>query len=74
MTVPVAAAMQLAKSFKGAMIYSIIFGEIAVTIGLISAFYLDIAPVEQLLLHRLLLLLTCSCLEENTWRTGQLLL
>ena len=44
MTVPVAAAMQLAKSFKGAMIYSIVFGEMAVLIGLISAFYLDIAP------------------------------
>ena len=33
MTIPVAAAIQLAKSFKGAMIYSIVFGEVAVIIG-----------------------------------------
>ncbi|CAM3121561.1 metal ABC transporter permease [Filibacter tadaridae] len=44
MTIPVAAAMQQAKSFKGAMIYSIIFGEAAVIVGLIIAYYLDIAP------------------------------
>ncbi|MBO1914979.1 metal ABC transporter permease, partial [Microvirga sp. 3-52] len=39
MTVPVAAAMQIAKSFKSAMIYSIIFGEVAVIIGLFSAYH-----------------------------------
>ena len=44
MTIPVAAAMQLAKSFKGAMIYSIVFGETAVIVGLVMAYYLDIAP------------------------------
>ncbi|MBF4500193.1 metal ABC transporter permease [Savagea sp. SN6] len=44
MTIPVAAAIQLAKSFKGALGLSILFGEIAVIVGLIAAFYLDIAP------------------------------
>lgn len=52
MTIPVAAAIQLAKSFKSAMIYSIIFGELAVIIGLVSAYYLDIAPGERLSSHR----------------------
>jgi len=57
MTVPVAAAIQLAKSFKGAMIYSIIFGETAVIIGLISAFYLDIAPGGTIVITSIIILL-----------------
>ncbi|WP_172369268.1 metal ABC transporter permease [Sporosarcina jiandibaonis] len=57
MTVPVAAAMQIAKSFKGAIIYSIIFGEIAVIIGLFSAFHLDIAPGGTIVVTSILLLL-----------------
>ena len=57
MTVPVAAAMQLAKSFKGAMIYSIIFGETAVIIGLVSAFYLDIAPGGTIVVTSIIILL-----------------
>ncbi|AOV07867.1 metal ABC transporter permease [Sporosarcina ureilytica] len=57
MTVPVAAAMQLAKSFKGAMIYSIVLGEMAVLIGLVSAFYLDIAPGGTIVVTSILLLL-----------------
>ena len=57
MTVPVAAAMQLAKSFKGAMIYSIVLGESAVIIGLISAFYLDIAPGGTIVVTSIILLL-----------------
>ena len=57
MTVPVAAAMQIAKSFKSAMIFSIIFGEIAVIIGLFSAFHLDIAPGGTIVVTSILLLL-----------------
>jgi zinc transport system permease protein len=57
MTVPVAAAMQIAKSFKGAMTYSIIFGEIAVIIGLFSAYHLDIAPGGTIVVTSILLLL-----------------
>lgn len=57
MTVPVAAAMQIAKSFKQALIYSIILGELAVIIGLISAFYLDIAPGGTIVMTSIFLLL-----------------
>ncbi|KAA0966074.1 metal ABC transporter permease [Sporosarcina sp. ANT_H38] len=57
MTIPVAAAIQLAKSFKGAMIYSIIFGELAVIIGLVSAYYLDIAPGGTIVITSILILL-----------------
>lgn len=57
MSVPVAAAIQLAKSFKGAMIYSIVFGELAVIIGLTAAFYLDIAPGGTIVITSIIILL-----------------
>lgn len=57
MTIPVAAAMQLAKSFKGAMIYSIVFGETAVIVGLVTAYYLDIAPGGTIVITSIMILL-----------------
>ena len=57
MTLPVAAAIQVAKSYKGALIYSVIFGEIAVIIGLISAYYLDIAPGGTIVVTSVFILL-----------------
>jgi zinc transport system permease protein len=44
MTLPVAASIRIAKSFKQTIILSILFGEFSVIGGLISAFYLDLAP------------------------------
>ncbi|WP_035425864.1 metal ABC transporter permease [Halalkalibacterium ligniniphilum] len=44
MTLPVAAAMRFAKGFKQMFLYAVAFGEIAVIGGLISAYYLDLAP------------------------------
>jgi len=44
MTLPVAASIRLAKSFKQTVILSMLFGEISVLGGLISAYYLDLAP------------------------------
>lgn len=44
MTLPVAASMRLATGFKQTILFSILFGEISVIGGLITAFYLDIAP------------------------------
>ena len=39
MTLPVAASMRIAKGFKQAILYAVIFGEAAVIIGLVCAFY-----------------------------------
>lgn len=58
MTLPVAAAMRLAKSFRQAIIWSLVFGQSAVLIGLISAFYLDIAPGATIVLTSILILLS----------------
>ncbi|WAA10401.1 metal ABC transporter permease [Fervidibacillus albus] len=44
MTLPVASSIRLAKSFKQMIFLSIFFGEIAVIGGLVSAYYLDLAP------------------------------
>lgn len=57
MTVPVAASIQIAKSFKGAMIYAITFGELSVIIGLVAAFYLDIAPGGTIVITSIVILL-----------------
>ncbi|WP_153733192.1 metal ABC transporter permease [Sporosarcina obsidiansis] len=57
MTLPVAAAIQVAKSYKGALVYSVIFGEVAVIIGLISAYYLDIAPGGTIVVTSVMILL-----------------
>ncbi|MER1999925.1 MAG: metal ABC transporter permease [Lysinibacillus sp.] len=56
-TLPVAAAMRLAKGFKQAIILSIVFGELAVLIGLISAFYLNLAPGGTIVVTSIIILL-----------------
>ncbi|MFF5993778.1 metal ABC transporter permease [Lysinibacillus sp. KU-BSD001] len=57
MTLPVAAAMRIAKGFKQAIVYAIIFGELAVVVGLVSAFYLDLAPGGTIVVTSILILL-----------------
>lgn len=43
-TIPVATSLRLAKSFKGSIVYSILFGEVAILSGVIVSFYFDLAP------------------------------
>lgn len=56
MTLPVAAALRFAKSFKQLIVYSIIFGEIAVISGLITGYYLSIPPGGTIVMIAILLL------------------
>ncbi|MFZ5649581.1 MAG: metal ABC transporter permease [Bacillota bacterium] len=44
MVLPVAAALKLAKSFRGALLLSALLGELAVLLGLAASFYLNLAP------------------------------
>ncbi|MFY4776378.1 metal ABC transporter permease [Metabacillus sp. RGM 3146] len=44
MTLPVAASIRIAKGFKQAIFFSVLFGEISVIIGLILAYQLSLAP------------------------------
>lgn len=56
-TLPVAAAIRIAKSFKQTIVFSIIFGELAVIIGLVSAFYLNLAPGGTIVITSIIILL-----------------
>lgn len=56
-TLPVAASIRIAKSFKQTIIYSIVFGELAVIIGLVSAFYLNLAPGGTIVVTSIIILL-----------------
>ncbi|MDT8861754.1 metal ABC transporter permease [Alkalihalobacillus sp. MEB130] len=64
MTLPVAAAMRLAKGFKQMFFYSIVFGEVAVVTGLITSFYLDLAPGGMIVMIAVLILLLVIALES----------
>ncbi len=57
MTLPVAASIRIAKGFKQTIIFSIIFGETAVLGGLISSYYLDLAPGGTIVVLSILILI-----------------
>ncbi|ARK29358.1 metal ABC transporter permease [Halalkalibacter krulwichiae] len=64
MTLPVAAAMRIAKGFKQMFFYSILLGEISVIGGLISAFYFDLAPGGMIVMIAVFLLLLTIFIEK----------
>lgn len=57
MVVPVATALQLARSFRGALVWSILVGVVSSLTGLIAAYYLDLAPGGTVVLTAVLILL-----------------
>ncbi|BAC14353.1 metal ABC transporter permease [Oceanobacillus iheyensis] len=57
MTLPVAASMRLAKGFKQMIMYSIIFGELSVILGIVSGYYLDIPPGGTIVMIAIIILL-----------------
>ncbi|WP_078379682.1 metal ABC transporter permease [Sutcliffiella halmapala] len=58
MTLPVAASMRLSRGFKQTIFLAILFGEIAVIGGLITSFYLDLAPGGTIVIISVLILIT----------------
>ncbi|MFC0473503.1 metal ABC transporter permease [Halalkalibacter kiskunsagensis] len=72
MTLPVAAAMRLAKGFKQMFLYSVLFGEIAVITGLIFAFYFDLAPGGMIVMIAVFILLVVILFEKTFWKAGRL--
>lgn len=63
MVLPVATSLQIAKSFRSALIYSNIFGLLAVISGLIVSFYLDIAPGGSIVMISLFTLVVVITLK-----------
>ena len=62
--IPVATSLKVAKSFKNAMFYSVLFGEIAIISGVISSFYLDLAPGGTIVIISVAQLLIVSILNK----------
>lgn len=63
-TLPVAAAMRMSKSFKQMVIYSMVFGEVSVIAGLVSAFYLDLAPGGTIVITSIIILLIVMLINK----------
>ncbi|MGM0874286.1 MAG: metal ABC transporter permease [Bacillota bacterium] len=57
MTLPVAASIRIAKGFKQTIFFSVLFGELSVIIGLILAYYLDLAPGGTIVILSVLILI-----------------
>lgn len=70
-TLPVASAMRLAKGFKGTIIYAVLFGELAVIVGLILAFYLDIAPGGTIVVTSILILIIVILFKKVVRKEAQ---
>lgn len=56
-TLPVAISLQIAQSFRQLMIYAVLFAQLSVLIGLISAYYLEWASGGAIVLVSILFLL-----------------
>lgn len=54
---PVAAAIRVAKSFRGALVLAICLAELAVIVGLFASFYINLAPGGAIVMTSVLLLL-----------------
>lgn len=72
MTLPVAAAMRLAKSFKQLIFLSILFGELAVIIGLITGYYLSIPPGGTIVIVSIIILLTIIGMKRFRFKANQI--
>ncbi|UJL45219.1 metal ABC transporter permease [Virgibacillus sp. NKC19-16] len=71
MTLPVAASMRLAKGFKQMMFLSIVFGELAVIIGLISGYYLSIPPGGTIVMVSIIILLLSIGVKRLNFKKGR---
>ncbi|GER72756.1 metal ABC transporter permease [Weizmannia acidilactici] len=67
-TLPVAASIRISRGFKQTILFSVLFGEISVMGGLVSAFYLDLPPGGTIVLISILILLMAIYIKR--FRTG----
>ncbi|MEH7236040.1 metal ABC transporter permease [Bacillus sp. JJ1562] len=69
MTLPVAAAIRIAKGFKQTIILSVVFGELAVIFGLLLSYYLDLAPGGTIVVLAIMILL--GAISWKKWWKGR---
>jgi len=68
MTLPVAASIRIARGFKQALCFSILFGELAVVAGLFLSYYLNLAPGGTIVLLAVFILI--SAIMWKKWKRG----
>jgi zinc transport system permease protein len=66
MTLPVAASIRIAKGFKQTIIFSILFGETAVIIGLITGYYFEIPPGGTIVVTSIFILVF-TIIVKKSW-------
>lgn len=64
MTLPVAASIRIAKGFKQTILCSLLFGEVSVLGGLVSSFYLDLAPGGTIVVIAVVILVLTIVLKK----------
>ncbi|WP_427339353.1 metal ABC transporter permease [Caloranaerobacter sp. DY30410] len=64
MVMPVATSLQIARSFKQATFFSIMFAEISVVFGIFISYYLEIAPGGTIVLFSVLMLILTIILKN----------
>ena len=64
MVIPVAASLQIAKSFKQAVILSVIFAEISVILGIVVSYYLELASGGTIVLLSVILLISVITIKN----------
>ncbi|WP_010532196.1 metal ABC transporter permease [Lentibacillus jeotgali] len=68
MTLPVATSMRIARGFKQMIVFSIVFGELAVIIGLISGYYFSIPPGGTIVVVSIIMLLLAIGIKRYSFR------
>ncbi|WP_297989267.1 metal ABC transporter permease [Anoxybacillus sp.] len=68
MTLPVAASIRVARGFKQALCFSILFGELAVIAGLLLSYYLNLAPGGTIVLLAVFILI--GAIMWKKWKRG----
>ncbi len=71
-TLPVASAMRLTRSYKELMVWSVLIGEFAVITGLVTAFYLDITPGGVIVMLLVGILILSIMIKKNKEKAGNL--
>ncbi|MDF0727189.1 metal ABC transporter permease [Cytobacillus sp. S13-E01] len=69
MTLPVAASIRIANGFKQTILFSVIFGEISVIVGLILSYYLDLAPGGTIVMLAVVILI--GAISWKKWWKGR---
>ncbi|SFM12604.1 zinc transport system permease protein [Gracilibacillus orientalis] len=64
MTLPVASALRITKSFKQTIVLSVLFGEISVIVGLVSAYHLGVPPGGTIVMIAILILILTTALKK----------